>query len=102
MSEALARAKATGDSQLELPRAIGRICSLQLLRGMRLLRCFAMEREAVLKLAELLGKQEDVVLKSTSDTAAIERLLAPMVRRVVIATPVQVRATAWAEVKFVK
>ncbi|VTU44574.1 hypothetical protein [Variovorax sp. RA8] len=53
-----------------------------------------MEPEAVLNLAELLGKQEDVVHKSTGDTVAIERLLAPMVRRVVIATPVQVHPTA--------
>ncbi|KWT91621.1 hypothetical protein APY03_3232 [Variovorax sp. WDL1] len=36
------------------------------------------------------------------DTAAVERLLVPMVRGVVIPTPLQVRATAWAEVKIGK
>lgn len=60
---------------------------------------FAMDRFAVLKFAETLTKEDDVVLEATGNTAAIVRLLEPFAHRVVIANPLQVRAIAWAKVK---
>lgn len=60
---------------------------------------FAMNRDAILKLAETLTKGDDVVLEATGNTAAIVRLLTPFAHRVVIANPLQVRAIAWAKVK---
>lgn len=60
---------------------------------------FAMDRDAVLKFAETLTKDDDVVLEATGNTAVIVRLLTPFVHRVVIANPLQVRAIAWAKVK---
>jgi len=60
---------------------------------------FVMERGAVLAFAKTLNMEDDVVLEATGNTAAIVRLLAPSVHRVVIANPLQVRAIAWAKVK---
>lgn len=61
---------------------------------------FVMDREVVLAFAsKVLTKEDDVVLEATGNTAIIARLLAPFVRRVVIANPLQVRAIAWAKVK---
>lgn len=60
---------------------------------------FAMNRDAILKFAETLTKDDDVVLEATGNTAAIVRLLTPFAHRVVIANPLQVRAIAWAKVK---
>jgi transposase len=59
----------------------------------------AMDREAVLKFAGSLTKDDDVVIEATGNTAVIVRLITPYVRRVAIANPLQVRAIAWAKVK---
>lgn len=59
----------------------------------------AMDREAVLRFGGTLTKEDDVVIEATGNTAVIVRLLAPFVRRVAIANPLQVRAIAWAKVK---
>jgi len=58
-----------------------------------------MEREAVLAFAKTLSGEDDVVLEETGNTAILVRLLAPFVRRVVVANPLQVRAIANAKVK---
>lgn len=58
-----------------------------------------MERQAVLEFAKTLRVDDEVVLEATGNTSVITRLLAPYVRRVVIANPMQVRAIAWAKVK---
>lgn len=60
---------------------------------------FAMDRDAVLKFAETVTKEDDIVLEATGNTTAIARLLTPYAHRVVIANPLQVRAIAWAKVK---
>ena len=57
------------------------------------------DREAVLRFGNTLSKEDDVVIEATGNTAVIVRLLAPFVRRVAIANPLQVRAIAWAKVK---
>ena len=53
----------------------------------------------MLVFANTLSKEDDVVLEATGNTAVTVRLLAPFVHRVVIASPLQVRAIAWAKVK---
>ena len=55
--------------------------------------------DRLLAWARSLRPDDEVVLEATGDTAAIVRLVAPHVGRVVIANPVQVRAIAWAKVK---
>jgi transposase len=59
----------------------------------------ALEREEVLTFAKTLRPDDEVVLEATGNTAAVVRLIAPHVRKVAIANPVQVRAIAWAKVK---
>lgn len=59
----------------------------------------AMEREAVLAFGRTLKATDEVVLEETGNTAILVRLLAPFVRRVVVANPLQVRAIASAQVK---
>ena len=59
----------------------------------------AMEREAVLAFGRSLSSSDEVVLEETGNTAIIVRLLAPFVKRVVVANPLQVRAIAAARVK---
>lgn len=59
----------------------------------------ALEREEVLAFAGGLRPDDEVVLEATGNTAAVVRLIAPHVRRVAVANPVQVRAIAWAKVK---
>jgi len=59
----------------------------------------ALEREEVLAFARTLRPDDEAVLEATGNTAAVVRLVAPHVRRVAIANPVQVRAIAWAKVK---
>jgi len=58
-----------------------------------------MEREAVLAFAKTLSRSDEVVLEETGNTAILVKLLAPFVRRVVVANPLQVRAIANAKVK---
>ena len=56
-------------------------------------------RERVIAFAKRLGKETEVVVEATGNTMAIVKLLAPHVKRVVIANPLQVRAIAHAKVK---
>ncbi|WP_170433272.1 IS110 family transposase [Ruegeria arenilitoris] len=58
-----------------------------------------LEREHILKFAERLNVEDEVVLEATVNTKAIVRLLSPFVSRVVISNPLLVRAIAWAKVK---
>ena len=58
-----------------------------------------LEREHILKFAERLNVEDEVVLEATVNTKAIVRLLSPFVGRVVISNPLLVRAIAWAKVK---
>jgi transposase len=58
-----------------------------------------LEHDAVLAFARSLRPDDEVVLEATGNTAAVVRIIAPHVRRVAIANPVQVRAIAWAKVK---
>ena len=59
----------------------------------------ALEREEVLAFAGGLRPDDEVVLEATGNTAAVARLIAPHVRKVAVANPLQVRAIAWAKVK---
>jgi transposase len=56
-------------------------------------------RDAVIAFGRQLRRDDDVVIEATVNTASIVRLLAPFVRRVVIANPPQVRAIAHAKIK---
>ncbi len=58
-----------------------------------------LEREHILKFAERLNVEDEIVLEATVNTKAIVRLLSPFVSRVVISNPLLVRAIAWAKVK---
>jgi transposase len=58
-----------------------------------------LRHDRLLAWARSLRPDDEVVLEATGNTAAIVRLVAPHVGRVVIANPVQVRAIAWAKVK---
>jgi transposase len=56
-------------------------------------------RERVIAFAKRLGKNTDVVVEATGNTMAVVKLMAPHVKRMVIANPLQVRAIAHAKVK---
>ncbi len=60
---------------------------------------FAMEHEAVLRFGKTLHADDEVVIEATVNTAVVARLLAPFVKRVVVANPMQVRMIAHAKVK---
>jgi len=54
---------------------------------------------AVTEFAQTLSREDDVVLEATGNSAAVERLIRPHVRRVVVANSRLVRAIAYARVK---
>jgi transposase len=56
-------------------------------------------RDRLLRFAEYLKRDDEVVIEATGNSAAVERLLRPYVRRVVVANPRLVKAIAWAKVK---
>lgn len=56
-------------------------------------------RDRVLRFARTLSVEDQVVIETTGNSAAIERLLRPYVKRVLIANPRLVRAIAYARVK---
>jgi transposase len=56
-------------------------------------------RHRVLEFAETLRHDDEVVVEATGNSAAVERLLRPYVKRVAIANPRLVRAIAYARVK---
>jgi transposase len=58
-----------------------------------------LQHEPVVAFARTLRADDEVVLEATGNSAILVRLIAPFVRRVVVANPVQVRAIAWAKVK---
>lgn len=58
-----------------------------------------LQHEQVVAFARTLRPDDEVVLEATGNSAILVRLIAPFVRRVVVANPVQVRAIAWAKVK---
>jgi transposase len=58
-----------------------------------------LQHEPVVAFARTLRPDDEVVLEATGNSAILVRLIAPFVRRVVVANPVQVRAIAWAKVK---
>jgi transposase len=53
----------------------------------------------VIEFAQTLSREDDVVLEATGNSAAVERLIRPYVRRVVVANSRLVRAIAYARVK---
>ena len=58
-----------------------------------------LERNKVIAFAKRLGAEAEVVIEATGNTLAVAKLMAPHVKRVVIANPLQVRAIAHAKVK---
>lgn len=60
---------------------------------------FDLVRDKVIAFAKHLGREAEVVIEATGNTLAVAKLMAPHVRRVVIANPLQVRAIAHAKVK---
>jgi transposase len=56
-------------------------------------------RHRLVGFAETLGRQDEVVIEATGNSAAVERLMRPYVKRVVVANPRLVRAIAYARVK---
>jgi transposase len=58
-----------------------------------------MEHDAVVAFGQSLKPDDEVILEATGNTALIVRLLKPFVNRVIIANPLQVKATAHARVK---
>jgi transposase len=55
--------------------------------------------DRLVKFAKTLSKDDEVVIEATGNSAAVERILRPFVKRVVIANPRMVRAIAYARVK---
>ncbi len=55
--------------------------------------------DKVVAFGRTLKPDDEIVLEATGNTAAVERLLRPFVRRVIIANPRMVRAIAYARVK---
>ncbi len=56
-------------------------------------------REKIVAFAKKLGIETEVVVEATGNTMAVVKLMAPHVKRVIIANPLQVRAIAHAKVK---
>lgn len=56
-------------------------------------------QDRVIAFGKTLEPDDEIVLEATGNTAAVERLLRPYVKRVVIANPRMVRAIAFARVK---
>jgi len=67
--------------------------------GVRQLGRIDLVRERVIAFAKRLGKSAEVVVEATGNTMAVVKLMAPHVKRMVIANPLQVRAIAHAKVK---
>ncbi|MCI0466682.1 MAG: transposase [Beijerinckiaceae bacterium] len=55
--------------------------------------------DRIVRFAKTLTLEDDVVIETTGNSAALERLLRPHVKRVIIANPRLVRAIAYARVK---
>jgi transposase len=58
-----------------------------------------LERERLLQFARTLRREDEVVIEVTGNSAAVERLMRPYVKRVIVANPRLVRAIACARVK---
>ena len=58
-----------------------------------------LEHSRLVRFAEQLRPDDEIVVEATGNTHAIVRVLSPFVGRVVIANPLLVRAIAWAKVK---
>lgn len=56
-------------------------------------------RDRFLQFATALRKDDEVVIEATGNSTAVERLLRPYVKRVVVANSRLVKAIAWARVK---
>lgn len=56
-------------------------------------------QDRVIAFGKTLERDDEIVLEATGNTAAVERLLRPFVKRVVVANPRMVRAIAFARVK---
>ena len=59
----------------------------------------SMTRAGLEGFGRTLSKEDEVVIEATGNSAAVERILRPFVKRVVIANPRMVRAIAYARVK---
>jgi transposase len=55
--------------------------------------------DRIIRFAKTLTLEDDVVIETTGNSAALERLLRPHVKRVIVANPRLVRAIAYARVK---
>ena len=55
--------------------------------------------DRLVKFAKTLSLQDEIVIEATANTAAVERMLRPFVKRVLVANPRMVRAIAYARVK---
>jgi transposase len=55
--------------------------------------------DRLVKFARTLSSEDEVVIEATGNSAAVERILRPFVKRVVVANPRMVRAIAYARVK---
>ena len=60
---------------------------------------FDLVRDKVTAFAKRMGQEAEVVIEATGNTMAVAKLIAPHVKRVLIANPLQVRAIAHAKVK---
>ena len=56
-------------------------------------------RDQFIKFAKSLSIEDEVVIEATGNSAAVERILRPLVKRVVVANSRMVRAIAYARVK---
>jgi transposase len=55
--------------------------------------------DRLVKFAKTLSSEDDVVIEATGNSAAVERIMRPFVKRVIVANPRMVRAIAYARVK---
>ncbi|OWZ89750.1 hypothetical protein B9J07_31055 [Sinorhizobium sp. LM21] len=56
-------------------------------------------RDRFLRFAASLRRDDEVVIEATGNSTAVERLLRPYVKRVIVANSRLVKAIAWARVK---
>jgi transposase len=83
---------------LDIHRSFAQAASLQdgqIIREQRV----ELVRDRLIKFAKSLSIEDEVVIEATGNSAAVERILRPFVKRVIVANSRMVRAIAYARVK---
>ena len=83
---------------MDIHRSFARVAILEDGRIIKELRV-ELVHERVVRFAKTLDPDDEVVIETTGNSAAVERLMRPYVKRVIVANPRLVRAIAYARVK---